>query len=60
MKLSIRSLLQPHPCPFDGVNYVFQNFVYIFDCCNFKINGNNGPFPLLYLFIILCQLHHLI
>ena len=40
-------------CPFDGVNYVFQNFLYIFDCCNFKIIGNNGPFPLLYLFIVL-------
>ena len=42
-----RSLSQPHLCPFDGVNYVFQHFVYIFVCYKFKNNGNNGPFPLL-------------
>ena len=33
------------PVPYDGVNYVFQNFMYIFDCFKFKNIGNNGPFP---------------
>ena len=35
------------PAPYDGVSYVFQNFMYIFDCFKFKNIGNNGPFPLL-------------
>ena len=35
---SIRSLLQPHPCPYDGVNYVFQNAVYIFAYLKFSVN----------------------
>ena len=42
---SIRGLVQPHPCPDDGVDGVFRKFVCIYLIVYSSI-GSNGPFPL--------------
>ena len=42
----IRGLVQPHPCPDDGVDDVFRKFVCIYLIVYSSI-GSNGPFLLL-------------